>query len=50
VDPYDKRGSGNDLGQQASSFFGGLLTYLKTRSAEHWLFFAIGDIVGLWIT
>jgi hypothetical protein len=49
MDPYQKRGSGDDLGQQASSFLGGLLTYLRTRSPEHWLFFAIGVIVGLLI-
>jgi hypothetical protein len=49
MDPYERRGSGDDLGQQASSFFSGVLNYLKTRSAEHWLFFAIGIIVGLWI-
>jgi hypothetical protein len=49
VDPYERRGSGDDLGRQASSFFGGLLNYLRTRSAEHWLFFAVGVIVGLWI-
>jgi hypothetical protein len=24
-----------------------LLAYLRTRSPEHWLFFAIGVIVGL---
>ena len=38
-----------DLGHQASSFLGGLLSYLRTRSPEHWLFFAIGVIVGLLI-
>jgi hypothetical protein len=41
--------SGGDLGHQASSFLGGLLSYLRTRSPEHWLFFAIGVIVGLLI-
>jgi hypothetical protein len=44
----DHRG-GSDLGDQASTFLGGLLTYLRTRSPEHWLFFAIGIIVGLLI-
>jgi hypothetical protein len=44
----DHRG-GSDLGSQASTFLGGLLTYLRTRSPEHWLFFAIGIIVGLLI-
>ena len=41
--------SGSDLGQQARNFLGSLLTYLRTRSPEHWLFFAIGVIVGLLI-
>ena len=49
MDPYQRRGPGDDLGQQATSFLGGFLNYLRTRSAEHWLFFAIGVIVGLWI-
>jgi hypothetical protein len=51
MDPYRRGGggSGEDLGQQASSFVGSLLTYLRTRSPEHWLFFAIGLILGLLI-
>jgi hypothetical protein len=48
MDPYQRRGgSGDDLGHQASSFAGSFLNYLRTRSPEHWLFFAIGIIVGL---
>ncbi len=48
MDPYQSRGgSGSDLGQQASGFVGSLLTYLRTRTPEHWLFFALGVIVGL---
>jgi hypothetical protein len=39
--------SGSDLGQQARSFLSSLINYLRTRSPEHWLFFAIGVIVGL---
>jgi hypothetical protein len=50
MDPYQRRGGADgDLGRQASSFVGSLLTYLRTRSPEHWLFFAIGIIVGLLI-
>jgi len=50
MDPYQRRGgSDGDLGHQASSLVGGFLTYLRTRSPEHWLFFAIGVIVGLLI-
>jgi len=41
--------SDNDLGEQAKAFLGSFLTYLRTRSPEHWLFFAIGVIVGLLI-
>jgi hypothetical protein len=41
--------SGSDLGQQAKSFLSSFLNYLRTRSPEHWLFFAIGVIVGLLI-
>jgi hypothetical protein len=39
--------SNSDLGQQAKTFLSSFLTYLRTRSPEHWLFFAIGVIVGL---
>ena len=39
----------SDLGQQAGSFASSFLDYLRTRSPEHWLFFAIGIIVGLLI-
>jgi hypothetical protein len=50
MDPYQRRGgSDGDLGYQAKSFVGGFLTYLRTRSPEHWLFFAIGVIFGLLI-
>jgi hypothetical protein len=50
MDPYQSRGgTGGDLGQQASSFVGSLLTYLRTRTPEHWLFFALGVILGLLI-
>jgi hypothetical protein len=41
--------SGSDLGHQAGNFLSGFLNYLRTRSPEHWLFFAIGIIVGLMI-
>jgi hypothetical protein len=39
--------SDSDLGQQAKNFFSSFLVYLRMRSPEHWLFFAIGVIVGL---
>ena len=42
--------SGSDLGQQAKTFLSSFLSYLRTRSPEHWLFFAIGIIVGLLIS
>ena len=41
--------SGSDLGHQAKTFLSSFLDYLRTRSPEHWLFFAIGVIVGLLI-
>ena len=41
--------SDSDLGHQAKSFFSSFLVYLRTRAPEHWLFFAIGIIVGLLI-
>lgn len=44
----DQRG-GSDLGQQAGNFLSSFLNYVRTRSPEHWLFFAIGVIVGLLI-
>ncbi len=48
MDPYQRRsGPDGDLGQQASGLVGGFLIYLRTRSPEHWLFFAIGVIFGL---
>ena len=36
--------SDSDLGQQAKTFLSSFLHYLRTRSPEHWLFFAIGVI------
>ena len=49
-DPYDRgRGGqgGGDVGSNLASLGNGFLTYLRTRSADHWLFFAAGIIVGL---
>jgi hypothetical protein len=41
---------GGDFLQQLGSLGSGLVTYLKTRDAEHWLFFAVGVIIGLAIS
>ncbi|HEX6113647.1 MAG TPA: hypothetical protein VFZ10_15180 [Geminicoccaceae bacterium] len=41
--------SDSDLGQQTKTFLSSFLSYVRTRSPEHWLFFAIGVIVGLLI-
>jgi hypothetical protein len=51
LDRYQRSGeqSGSDLGQQASGLASNLITYLRTRQPEHWLFFAVGIIVGLLI-
>ena len=40
---------GGDLGQQLANFLSSFLDYLRTRSPDHWLFFAVGVIVGLLI-
>lgn len=51
MDPYERGGSsGNDFGQQLLGLGTSFVTYLKTRTAEHWLFFAVGVIIGLWIS
>jgi hypothetical protein len=51
MDPYERsRGnSGGDFVQQLRGLAISFVNYLKTRTAEHWLFFAIGVIIGLWI-
>jgi hypothetical protein len=41
--------SGSDLGHQAGNFVSSFIGYLRTRQPEHWLFFAVGIIVGLLI-
>jgi hypothetical protein len=43
------RESGDFL-QQLGSLGSSLVTYVKSRDAEHWLFFAIGVIVGIAIS
>lgn len=58
MDPYDRsdpghrtgRTSGSDFGQQLLNLGYSFVTYLKTRQPEHWLFFAVGIIIGLWIS
>jgi hypothetical protein len=40
---------GGDFLQQLGSLGTSFVTYLKTRDAEHWLFFAVGVIVGILI-
>jgi hypothetical protein len=41
---------GGDFFQQLSSLASSFVTYLKTRNTEHWLFFAVGVIVGIAIS
>jgi hypothetical protein len=50
-DAYERPGesSGGDFGQQVLNLGTSFVTYLKTRQPEHWLFFAVGVIFGLWI-
>ena len=38
---------GGDFFQQLSSLASSFVTYLKTRTTEHWLFFAVGVIIGI---
>ena len=45
----DSRGGGDFL-QQLGSLGSSFVTYLRTRTAEHWLFFAIGVIIGIAIS
>jgi hypothetical protein len=45
----DSRGGGDFL-EQLGSLGSSFVTYLKTRNAEHWLFFALGVIVGIAIS
>ena len=45
----DSRGRGDFL-EQLGSLGSSLVTYLKTRTAEHWLFFAVGVIIGIAIS
>ena len=51
MDPYQRSGrqSGSDFGAQLANLATGFLGYLKSRQPEHWLFFAIGIIVGMLI-
>jgi hypothetical protein len=50
MDPYHRTSDGqNDFGSQLSNLAHGFITYLKTRQPEHWLFLAVGVIIGLWL-
>lgn len=51
MDPYERgdRQQGSDLGHQLATLGNSFITYLKTRQPEHWLFLAIGVIIGLWL-
>lgn len=51
MDPYQRtnEGSGSDVGSQLGNLAHSFITYLKTRQPEHWLFLAVGVILGLWI-
>jgi hypothetical protein len=41
---------GGDFIQQLSNLASSFVTYLRTRSAEQWLFFAVGVIIGIMIS
>ena len=42
-------GSGSNFGEQLATLAQSFVTYVRSRSPEHWLFFAVGVIVGLWL-
>ena len=48
----DFRGTRQDrgVGEEAQRLGANFLEYVKTRSPEHWLFFALGIIVGLLVS
>jgi hypothetical protein len=41
---------GGDFFEQLSGLASGFVTYLRTRTAEQWLFFAVGLIIGILIS
>jgi hypothetical protein len=49
-DHYREAGQRSDFGHQLLNLGQSFVTYIKTRQPEHWLFFAVGIIVGLWIS
>jgi 4-hydroxybenzoate polyprenyltransferase len=49
MDRRTESGSGSDFGQQLRNLGSSFVAYLRTRQPEHWLFFALGVIVGLLI-
>lgn len=53
MDPHQRSGagsgSGSDFGSQLVGLGHSFITYLKSRQPEHWLFLAIGVIIGLWL-
>ena len=50
MDPYQRTGEGrSDFGSQLANLGQSFITYLKTRQPEHWLFLAVGVIIGLWL-
>ena len=50
MDPYQRPSEGqSDFGSQLGNLGQSFITYLKTRQPEHWLFLAVGVIIGLWL-
>lgn len=45
----DPGGAGSNFGDQLINLGQSFMTYVRSRSPEHWLFFAVGVIVGLWL-
>ena len=45
-----RTGTGGQIGENLSGLVNGLLSYIRTRSPENWLFFAAGIVVGLLVS
>lgn len=45
----DPSGPGGNFGEQLMNLGQSFVTYVRSRGPEHWLFFAVGVIVGLWL-
>lgn len=49
TDRQGSGGQGSNFGEQFGNLAQSFINYLRSRAPEHWLFFAVGVIVGLWL-